>query len=187
MRCEEFLEAYSEILDGDGVGPAPPDVLAHLHTCPRCTRYAQVVEEGCRLVRALPRVQVSERFADRLDHRLLLVDEELRKMRERGTASAATVATAVALAVLLGMVAWSPAVQGRRAPAQVQLPAIVAAPPNQVRAASRRMVLPDPGLRLGRLDALEADLWAARGSLLYEYSPLRARYRTAEFASNGLQ
>lgn len=184
MRCEDFLQSYS-----DEIGPGAPEfdvdaLRAHREGCPRCARYARVVEEGCRMVRSLPRVEVSERFEARLDLRLLQVDEELRQLRDRGHASSVPVVTAIALAVLLGAVAWSPATRGPVAPTQVQLPAIVAAPPNQSRQASRRTALPDPGMRLRPLNELEADLWAAQGNLLYEYSPLKARHAGPSFASN---
>ena len=186
MRCQEFLGAYPEAQDR-GDGGLPPEVQRHLEECPRCARYARVVDEGCRLVRTLPRLEVSERFEARLDHRLLQVDEDLRMVRERGSISGATVAAAAALAVLLGAVAWSPALRNHGVRAHVQLPPIVAAPPQQVRTAFRRSPAPDPGLRLQPLDRLEADLWAAKGNLLYEYSPLKARYSAAGFASTAIE
>jgi hypothetical protein len=187
MRCEDFLQHYTDESDAAATDVDLLELEAHRAACPRCARYVRVVDEGCRLVRSLPRLEVSERFEARLDLRLLQVDEELRQLRDRGHASSVPLVTAVALAILLGAVAWSPVGRGRTASAQVQLPAIVAAPPTEVRQASRRTALPDPGLRLVPLDQREADLWAVSGNLLYEYSPLKARYAGPSFANRAFE
>jgi len=184
MRCEEFLRDYTEAFDGAGTSALSAQAQAHRELCPGCARYVRVVEEGCRLFRSIPPVEPSGRFRERLDHRLLSVDEDLRLLREGGPASRATIATAAAVAVLMAAVAWSPTLRPRTP--QVQVPAIVAAPPSEVRSASRRIALPDPGLRLRTLERLPDELWSSDAGLLYEYSPLRARYSGASFARNGL-
>jgi len=92
-------------------------------------------------------------------------------------ASAVPVLTAVGLAIVLAIVAWSPTF--RRPPVQVDLaPIVVSGPP-----------LPEPAFfpaltgsftpRESALD-LQKGLWSDPNALLYEYSPMRERYRAED-------
>jgi hypothetical protein len=78
------------------------------------------------------------------------------------------------MAVLLTVIAWAPrAVQGTP---EVQLPAIVVSGPPRV----DPLLLTDPrGFQLPSSALnLTGGLWSDPNSLLYEYSPMRERYRT---------
>lgn len=105
MSCQEFLNRYSEYVDG----LLPPREAARLHAhlieCCRCARYDQVMQRGLELARALPPVEPSSDFQLRLQHRLLHARDDLAADGTRGGSGAAV---SLALAVLLALAAWGP-------------------------------------------------------------------------------
>lgn len=53
MECEEFLEGYSDFLDGELGEPGLTYYRSHLFECRRCAEYDRVMRRGLRLVREL--------------------------------------------------------------------------------------------------------------------------------------
>ena len=81
--------------------------------------------------------------------------------------------TAVGMAIVLAIVAWSPTLG--RSTAEVELaPIVVSGPPSRgpAFATGTGSFIPwEPAL------SLEKGLWSDPNALLYEYSPMRERYR----------
>lgn len=178
MRCQEFLEAYPAVADGLGGEAEAARVRAHREGCPRCDRYARVLERGTELLDGLPTLEPSDAFQARLEHRLLHVDEELAALRRGGAVSATTGAAALAMAVLLLAVAWSASIQV--APPRVVLPAVTAVPPAPRPNAVRLLrTMESNSLRLRPAGLFGDELWQPTAPSLYDYSPLRSRYETA--------
>jgi hypothetical protein len=103
----------------------------------------------------------------------LLHLEDENALARAATASAVPVLTAVGMAIILAIVAWSPTLG--RSTAQVELaPIVVSDPPFRESAfvAGTGSFTPwEPAL------SLEKGLWSDPNALLYEYSPMRERYR----------
>jgi hypothetical protein len=182
MNCSEFIAGFSEYYDGrDG---SPDDSMrAHLEECVSCRRYHRVVTRGGQLLRELPPPSVPPDFHPRLQHRIYHVEDEAVLTRPVG--SGTTGATALAMAILLTVVAWSPSVTGS-APT-VELPPIVAQAPVTLRSLTPvgTGLSPRPSvLDLGPSRDGQR-LWVNTHSLLYEYSPLSAKYRQAAEVRRG--
>ncbi len=171
MNCTQFVEYFSEYLDGTGPAEIVREAREHEGSCPSCARYRRVVEEGAALLRTLPCVDVREDFAPRLQHRLYHVDED--SALKRHVSSGTTALTALGMAVLLTVVAWSPTL--RREPVVELDPIVVTHPARNVRPTNEfggRLLLPSTASRPWR-----GGLWDDAHQLLYEYSPVQRRYR----------
>ena len=120
MTCSEFHDRFSDYYDGTGDPSFLGEADVHLAACADCRRYHAILVQGSAILRSSPRVTVSEDFLGRLQHRIYHIDDATAIGREAG--SATTVSTAVAIAALIALAAWSPALV--RAP-HVQLPPIV--------------------------------------------------------------
>ncbi len=105
MRCEDFLEGYSNFVDGRLEPPEHATFEAHLESCESCVRYDRVVQRGLFIYRNLPELQPSSDFLPRLRHRLYHVDDAGRLSRATPVGSAALVAVA---AVGFLALAWLP-------------------------------------------------------------------------------
>ena len=172
MECSEFLSRFSDFYDAPPQSPLRRQVEVHLEECEKCARYARAVASGAALLKTLPRVELSESFRPTLEHRLFHLEDE-NALARAAAASAVPVLTAVGLAVVIAIVAWSPTL--RRSTARVDLaPIAVSSPPSSEPAfPALRWSLPprEPVL------SLEKGLWSDPNALLYEYSSMRKRYR----------
>jgi anti-sigma factor RsiW len=174
MTCSEFVERFTDFLDNEGSEDFRLAATSHVEACPACRRYGDVMTRGRELLRGLPREEVPEDFTPRLQHRLYHVDDEAALSAH--TASASTALTVLAMSLFLTALAWSPAL--RQGAPVVELPPIVVSdPPPRLRPVST-MPIVVPALR-PILSDNEAGLWDDAQSLLYEYSPLQQRYRSA--------
>ncbi|MDR0787641.1 MAG: zf-HC2 domain-containing protein [Gemmatimonadota bacterium] len=81
--CTDFLRGFSDYRDGEAEPGARMLADAHLAGCESCSRYVEVVDRGIRQLRALPPVEPSDDFLDRLQHQLYRVDEERAAARNR--------------------------------------------------------------------------------------------------------
>ena len=173
MECSEFLNRFSDFNDAPPESRLRREVEAHLQRCEKCARHGRAFSSGAALLQTLPRVQLSESFRPTLEHRLFHLEDENALVRAAG-ASAVPALTAVGMAIVVAIVAWSPTLG--RPTAEVELaPIVVSGPPlhRPVFSAATRGFSPrEPAL------ALEKGLWSDPNSLLYEYSPMRERYRT---------
>lgn len=101
-------------------------VEAHLRSCPSCSRYARVVEQGVGEYRAAFAVEPSVDFIPRLQEQLLVVDLETR-MYGRPESSVTSAGVVLALVLLIATAAWIPVLRSRTA--AMQLPPIAAHAP----------------------------------------------------------
>jgi hypothetical protein len=173
VECREFLSRFSDFYDGSLDSRSRQPLEAHLEHCEKCARYERAVVNGTALLRTLPPIELSESFRPTLEHRLFHLEDENALIRAAGS-SAVPVLTAVGIAIVLAIIAWSPTLG--RSTAQVALaPIVVSNPPS-----------PEPAFLIGTggfapwepaLD-LTKELWSDPNALLFEYSPMRERYRT---------
>lgn len=141
MRCEEFLEGYSDYLDGLLSQPERERFNEHLDGCDSCTRYDRVVQRGLTVVRSLPRVNPPSDFLPRLRHRIYHIEDDIPFSGARPGGSAALVAVAV---VGLFAVLWLPFAS--HVPIEVELPAVAVERPAPEVAEERPLPsLFDPG------------------------------------------
>ncbi len=183
MDCTEFIFRFSEYYDRpveqQGAGP----MEAHLETCASCRRYHRVVTEGGQLLRSLPRPGVPSDFRPRLQHRIYHIDDEA--VISRSSASGTTGATALGMAVLLTLAAWSPTMKDGPAETTASAEPVEVLEPRQTEPPTAPTFFPLPASVLNTQADLRnlQDLWGRQHShsLLYEYSLLssaRSRDRT---------
>lgn len=166
MNCPQFLERASDYLDGTGDDAFLAAAEAHLDRCIDCRRYVEVVRRGSHLLQSFPRLEVSDDFQPRLQHRIYHI-EDGEALAGGSAGSGTTAVTALVMAILVTAAAWSPAL--RATPPEVELSPIVVSRPE-----ARPL-----GLRVGRGllltapgDAFPRQLWDRSHALLYRYSPL---------------
>lgn len=186
MTCSEFVECFSEVIDGIASPEVMREAEEHLASCTLCRRYREVLERGADLLRSLPAPEVRDDFVPRLQHRIYHVDQD--EALRRHASSGATALAVLGMAVLFAVVAWAPVL--RRGAPVVELPPIVVnRPPPAARAramasftafaANSRAPVPQP---------LAAGLWGDARTLLFEYSRLARRYEGGgAFGRSGLE
>jgi hypothetical protein len=191
MTCSRFIDSFSRYVDGSGSPAFVAEAEAHLETCSECRRYLEVYRRGTDLLRSFPEVEVSDDFRPRLRHRIFHVrDEEALARAREGSGSAATAATALGMAVLLVLAAWSPVVLDRAREVELS-PIVVSLPESRA-----------PGLQPPPADLLPVgspvsvptgaepgadNLWSESSELLFRHSPLYDRSRSASVRRTGLQ
>ena len=109
MTCSEFQHRFSDYYDGTAEPSFLEEADAHLGMCPGCRRYHEVFVRGSEILRAAPPpLAVLADFLPRLQHRIYHL-EDGPALSGRGTVgSATTVTTALAIAMLIALAAWSP-------------------------------------------------------------------------------
>jgi hypothetical protein len=135
IDCNTFVARYSEFRDGDLSWAEGEEMEAHVDDCPACAHYHRVLQRGTDVFRALPELEVSDDFGDRLRWRLHQADDEMR--RARAGAGPAQAAGTLAIAAAVAFAAWVPLMRAR--PTVGRLPAVAAAAPSEA-TLFRRMV-----------------------------------------------
>lgn len=189
MTCQEFLARFSEYYDERLEIPQEAAFDGHLRECASCRRYVEVVRRGTDLLRSLPSPDLPDDFHPRLKHRLYHVDDG-RALARGSSTSATTAVTALAMAILLGLVAWTPAlVDG--GPEVVRLPPVEVTRPAPRstffprRSTSALFPVEPPSPRTPVEDSF-GPLWDRSNAVLYRYSPLSERYREPRLVRTGL-
>ncbi|MDH3734436.1 MAG: zf-HC2 domain-containing protein [Gemmatimonadota bacterium] len=124
MRCDHFIETYSEYRDGLVTDEVRARYEHHLAECGRCRRYDHVVRQGAMVYSELPGPSVSHDFLPRLQHRIYHVEDAARLTTRRAVGSAALVAVA---GVGFLAVTWLPF--ATRMSVEVQLPPVAVEAP----------------------------------------------------------
>jgi len=119
MRCNEFIETYSDYHDGLVSGELGTRFERHLEECVSCARYHRVLKRGVGMWRNLPGPSPSRDFLPRLQHRMYHIDDATRLTTRRSLGSAALVAVA---SVGLLAVTWLPF--ATRMAVEIELPAV---------------------------------------------------------------
>ena len=160
MTCTDFLDGFSDYLDGAVPGPRGSEFESHLESCEECARYARVLKEGLGILGGLE-LDVPSDFRDRLERRIALDADDARS-GFGPLGSAVTTRTVGAVTVLLAIAAWSPTVLG------------TPATNTTTTAGSAIETTLDP-LAAGQLSAPlpeATQLWSYPNALMYEYSSL---------------
>jgi len=97
MECAEFLERYSEFLDGEIEASRVPAFQHHIVSCSGCAEYDRVVRRGLRLVRELEPPEATPDIVPQLQRRFLDTSERSPWIEYT---RAAVVAGATTLAIL---------------------------------------------------------------------------------------
>lgn len=171
MSCADFMERFSDYLDGSAPVEEAVALEGHLERCEACRRYRTVLEHGATVLRTLPAPELREDFEPRLWHRLYHVDDERVLTAHQSGAPALTV---LGIAILLTALAWAPVLRG--GPDDLRLEPIVVDRAPRAREAPYR---PASFLPVGTFGTrspagLGVGLWDE--ALLYEYSALSQRY-----------
>lgn len=132
MACKEFIDRYTEYVDGALAPDERRRFDAHLEGCKSCRRYQRVLTRGLAAWRALPRVSTSPDFLPRLQHRLYHVDESSKRSWRGQLGRAAAIAVASAGLFTLGVSNGSQPLL-----VEVQLPPVMADVPTETVAESR--------------------------------------------------
>lgn len=107
MTCQEFRSRHSEYLDGWLNADEEARFRAHIEACAGCARHDRVVRRSLELVATIPSVEPASDFHERLQHRILhLQDEMTRHDRFAGSGTLAS----LAIAAIIAIVAWGPLV-----------------------------------------------------------------------------
>lgn len=126
MTCHDYLSRHSEFVDGLMDAGTAARWRAHEEACNSCARYHRVVIRSLALLVDLPVVEPSDDFSERLQHRVLhLQDEMARHDRFAGSGALASLAIAAALA----FVAWGPMLLAGAASARAGSARVVASVP----------------------------------------------------------
>jgi hypothetical protein len=130
VTCADFLTEYADLRDGASGSARAAMLREHARECGSCARYDRVLNDGVDVLRGLGVVEPSYDFMPRLQHRIFQVD--LEKSLDRQRASGASVVLTMGLALAIAATAWAPLL-GRRQ-VVIELPAIAAHAPHQVKA-----------------------------------------------------
>jgi hypothetical protein len=126
MTCSDFQDRFSDYFDRTAEPSFLREADAHLAECLDCRRYHDVFSQGSTILRRMPPVVVADDFFPRLQHRIYHLEDGPALSQADMAGSGATVATTVAIAVLIALAAWSPALVR---PPQVALAPIVVSQP----------------------------------------------------------
>lgn len=174
MTCSDFIDNFSDYIDGLAAPDLQDRADAHLDGCPSCQRYREVFLEGRAVLRAQDEVEPTEDFRPRLQHRLYHVDDERALKRSRSSTVPATLLLGAA-AVLAGVLTapeWFEEPQVRLSPIVVDRPE-----PRPLGLRSRGVPALLPSVMRSSLELDGGDLWHQPSALLFEYAPVRERYR----------
>jgi hypothetical protein len=176
MDCKRYLSQFSEFFDGGAEAGVSEEMEAHCSACERCRTYTDILKAGGNLLRALPTLDVPPDFRPRLDHRIFHLEDGASIARE-SMGTGATTVSVLAVAVLVALSAWAPAVNV--VDRAVEFPTVVVAEPP---AASFIPARTNPTfLRNGSIfvtTEFRDGIWGDSHNLLREYSPILERRRT---------
>lgn len=186
MTCDEFIEAFSDLVDETGSEKLRAEALRHRDACADCRRYEEVYRGGLRLLETeIDEIEVSEDFHLRLQHRLFHVDDERALARSRAGVAPSSMVLGAA-AVMAALLAVPPFFEPDP---EVELSPIVVSVPSSL-PAGLRVPLPTflpASLSPSTLELRGDDLWRQPAALFYPYAPVRARYRNAASTGLGLE
>ena len=169
MTCYDFRDRFSDFFDGTADSSFLGEANAHLAECMDCRRYRDVVTQGSAILRSMPPVVVADDFFPRLQHRIYHLEDG----PAMGQADTVGSGTTVAVAVLIVLAAWSPALVR---PPQIALAPIVVSQP-EPRALGVRPLLLWTGsaqaTQSSSVSAVDRGLWDDP-QLFVRYSPLAA-------------
>lgn len=179
VSCSDFLREYSEYRDGEMDLARSIEAQAHLASCSLCAGYHSLVEQGLRELHALDRIEPSDDFLPRLQHRLYHLAEEEAGWSRRNS-SGSSIGFVLLLASLIGSAAWLPLL--RSGTPLVELPPVVAAAPKR---AAPIHTLFRAGPLLPRESQSVSLIYPPSNTVFFRYTPLGsyAGYQAASIDS----
>lgn len=171
MKCEHFLESYSDYVDGLLDEAAEIACDEHVTHCPSCSRYARVMQEGVDLLRELPAAKPATDFSPRLTHRLYHVADNIPWAVAHPGGSAAVLAVA---AVGLLSLFWLPF--ATQIPVEVEFAPVAVDAPEVTPVAA--LFQPPPHLSMP-----EAELLPLAGRAAFAVVPARLEFAAEILAS----
>jgi len=115
LSCREFLDGHSDYLDGFLPANVARRFDEHVIACESCNRFDRVLRRGLLLAHNLPDIQPSANFQDKLQARLMRLDDE---PAQRPVVAGS--GTAVVIAAVLALIALTPFLMREKAQAPVQ-------------------------------------------------------------------
>ncbi|MFH1766273.1 MAG: hypothetical protein ABIF09_18985 [Gemmatimonadota bacterium] len=192
MDCQLYLAQFSEFFDGRAEAGVSKEMEAHRSACERCRRYSEIVMAGGNLLRAIPPVDIPGDFRPRLDHRIFhmedgaVIAEDGASVVTESMGTGATTVSVLAVAVLVALSAWAPAVHFTE-PA-VELPAVVVAQrPSAPFTPARSSPTFPRNLTLFGTTEFQDGIWGDSHNLLREYSPILERRRNQALIRVGVE
>jgi anti-sigma factor RsiW len=180
MTCSEFIEGFSEYVDGvsnpDGIEAA----RAHLEGCDSCRRYERTYRRGVSLLRSFSDLSVREGFEPDLERRLRRETAlALENLGRRPVSSGSPMTVVLGMALILVGAAWSPFLFSGRV--EVDLRPIRAAMPQARALTAERVEFGFPGTPRVRVrgDFAGENLWDEPSRIFKQYAPVMRGYATA--------
>lgn len=185
MDCQQFLDHFSEFLDGNTESESWGEMDRHRSGCEECRRYAHTLQSGLEVLKDLPPLEVTPDFQARLARRILHL-EVGPSVDRSSTGSGATLVSVLSVAALVALAAWAPSV--RRPRPVLELPAVVVAEPP---APTFTRVQPRPtfprSFSLFTRTEFRDGIWGDSHSLLREYSPILEHRRSQPLIRVGVE
>lgn len=184
MDCQEYLARFSDYVDGRIEAQSLEEMKAHRRTCLRCGRYSRTLEVGTEMLRSSPSLEVPPDFRPRLDHRIFHV-EDGSAIAKQSLGTGATTVSVLAVAILLALSAWAPAMNV--ASPTFEFPPLVAHAPRAI------FTPPPSGPTFSRNASVfpttefQDGIWGNPHQLLREYSNLSERRRDHLLVRTGIQ
>lgn len=102
--CSEFVACYGDYADGMLDPTTAARLRRHLEECASCARYDRIICRGAELARDFLSIEPSPDFEQRLQHRIFHEQDTAALHNARPAA----VPTALAVAAMIALLAWSP-------------------------------------------------------------------------------
>lgn len=177
MTCSDFIQEFSDYVDGVADPSAVQAARAHLDACESCRRYEHTYRQGVTLLRSVSDVSVREGFEPDLERRLRRETAlALESLGRRPVSSGSPMTMVLGMALILVGAAWSPFLFSGGV--EVDLRPIRAAMP-QARALTADRVefgFPTPARQRVQGELVGFDLWDEPSNLLQQYAPVMRGY-----------
>ena len=187
MTCSEFIEGFSDYVDGVAEPDAMEGAELHLQVCESCRRYEHTYRRGISLLRSFSDLTVHDGFEPDLERRLRRDTAlALQSLGRRPASSGSSMTMVLGMALILVGAAWSPFLFSGRV--EVDLGTIRAATPQTRMLTAGRVELGFPTAGPAdrfRGELVSEDLWDEPSSLFRQYAPVLRGY-TAGGARLGL-
>lgn len=180
MTCSEFIEGFSEYVDGVSNPEFTEAIRAHLEGCESCRRYERTYRRGVSLLRSFPDVSVRQGFEPDLERRLRRETAlALENLGRRPVSSGSSMTMVLGMALVLVGAAWSPFLFSGGV--EVDLRPIRAAMPQARALTAERVEFGFPTAPRNRVrgSLVGQDLWDEPSRILKQYAPVLRGYTAA--------
>ncbi len=180
MTCSEFIQGFSDYIDGVSNSDGIEAARTHLQSCESCRRYEHTYRRGVTLLKSFSDLTVHDGFEPELERRLRKDTAlALQSLGRRPAFSGSPMTMVLGMALVLVGAAWSPFLFSGGV--EVDLRPIRAATPQSRALTAGRVEL---GFRTSRGNRSQGEfstveLWDEPSSLLRQYAPVLRGYTAA--------